>query len=290
MAPTPEQTKLGYHRMWDRAQMRSDAKPAAVAVAKKILANREKYQAVEKKTGVPWPMIGPIHNRESSLRFNAHLHCGDPLTARTYHVPKGRPAKGSPPFTWEESAIDALTMPPHSLDRVKFWSVERILYETEKYNGWGYLGKGNSPYLWAGTTEYRGGKYVADHIYDPNAWDKQLGCVAVLKALAELEPAVAERLRNRQGVPPPEVIEEQVRNKTRGARKTIAAGGAAVGAGAVVKTGTEAPKEPVTNAGHTYALPLIIALAAVAVGVAVISIVRKRQTVPVEVTAKWAGG
>src|SRR5262249_39278362 len=118
--------------------------------------------------------------------------------ARTYHVPAGRPKRGNPPFPWDASAIDALTMAPHELQKVKAWSVERILYETEKYNGWGYLKRGNSPYLWSWTSEYRGGKYVRDGVYDPNHWDEQAGCVALLKVLAALEPAVAARLTHRE--------------------------------------------------------------------------------------------
>jgi lysozyme family protein len=68
---------------------------------------------------VPWELIAALHEREAGGSFKGHLHNGDPLTGRTYHVPAGRPAKGSPPFTWEASAIDALTMAPHSLDQVK---------------------------------------------------------------------------------------------------------------------------------------------------------------------------
>src|SRR6516225_9299775 len=54
-------------------------------------------------------------------------------------------------------------------------------------DGWGYLKRGNSPYLWSWTSEYHGGKYVRDGVYDANHWDAQAGCVALLKALAALE-------------------------------------------------------------------------------------------------------
>src|SRR5262249_38219532 len=113
-----------------------------------------------------------------------------------------RPRRGNPPFQWDASAIDALTMAPHELQKVKAWSVERILYEIEKYNGWGYLKRGNSPYLWSWTSEYHGGKYVRDGVYDPSHWDEQAGCVALLKALAALEPAVPARLLPREAAPP----------------------------------------------------------------------------------------
>jgi len=38
--------------------------------------------------------------------FKLHLHNGDPLTARTVNVPKGRPKTGQPPFAWGISAKD----------------------------------------------------------------------------------------------------------------------------------------------------------------------------------------
>jgi len=206
-------------------------------------------------------MIGPIHVRESSLSFKAHLHCGDPLTARTVHVPKGRPTKGSPPFTFEESAIDALTMPPHRLDQVKDWSVERILFETEKYNGWGYLGKGNSPYLWSWTNLYKGGKYVADHVYSATAVDPQPGCVAILKSLEALDPSVAARLKNRQPAPPAEVVEKAVNEATKKDKRTAAAGAAAGTACAGTKATKEKPAEPgATQFVHSYVLPLVVAI------------------------------
>src|SRR6516165_10228292 len=87
MAPTPEQTELGYHRMWDRAQIAAGKLEGARKIARKIIANRARYAVVEAATGVPWFMIGPIHARESDMDFSTHLHNGDSLKARTHHVP-----------------------------------------------------------------------------------------------------------------------------------------------------------------------------------------------------------
>ena len=219
MAPTPEQTELGYHRMWDRAQIAAGKLEGARKIARAIVANRARYAAVEAATGVPWFMIGPIHARESDMDFSTHLHNGDSLKARTHHVPAGRPTRGNPPFPWDASAIDALTMAPHELQKVKAWSVERILYESEKYNGWGYLERGNSPYLWSWTSEYHGGKYVRDGVYDANHWDEQAGCVALIKALAALEPAVAARLTHREAAPPAEVNAAATKRARRARRR-----------------------------------------------------------------------
>jgi lysozyme family protein len=283
MPPTPEQTELGYHRMWDRAQIAPGKIARAKKIARAILANRAAYAAVEHATGVPWFMIGAIHCRESDMDFSTHLHNGDSLKRRTYHVPAGRPKRGHPPFKWYESAIDALTMAPHALDKVKAWSLERILYESEKYNGWGYLNKGNSSYLWSWTSEYHGGKFVRDGVYDARHWDEQPGCVALLKALAALEPSVAARLTHREAAPP-QALNAQATRRERVARAgglaTGATGGGSESAKAVMAQG-DAPPLP---------LPSPAAYALIGVGVALVlvataRIVRKRAAI----LAKWSG-
>jgi len=283
MAPTPEQTELGYHRMWDRAQIAAAKLEGARRIARAIIANRARYEAVEQATGVPWFMIGPIHARESDMDFSTHLHNGDSLKARTHHVPAGRPKRGNPPFAWDASAIDALTMPPHELQKVKAWSVERILYETEKYNGWGYLKKGNSPYLWSWTSEYHGGKYVRDGVYDPSHWDEQAGCVALLKELAALEPKVAARLTHREAAPPAEVNAVATK-RARVARAGAVAGSAAGGGNETAKAVMAQPEQP------SVLLPSLAAWSLVGLGVALVLvatavIVRKRAAI----LAKWAG-
>jgi lysozyme family protein len=283
MPPTPEQTELGYHRMWDRAQIAAAKLEGARKIARAIIKNRARHEAVEEATGVPWFMIGPIHARESDMDFKTHLHNGDSLKARTHHVPAGRPRRGNPPFQWDASAVDALTMAPHELQKVKAWSVERILYETEKYNGWGYLKRGNSPYLWSWTSEYHGGKYVRDGVYDPNHWDEQAGCVALIKALASLEPAVAARLSQREAAPPAEVNDAATKRE-RVARAGAVASGAAGGGNETAKAVMAQPQE------SAVLLPSLAAWSLVGVGVAVVLvatalIVRKRAAI----LAKWAG-
>jgi lysozyme family protein/peptidoglycan hydrolase-like protein with peptidoglycan-binding domain len=138
-------------------------------------------------------VIAALHQRESDADFATHLHNGDPLTARTRHVPAGRPQHGSPPFQWEESAIDALTMPNHALHLVKDWTIERACYEIEKYNGFGYRNNHpevKSPYLWSFSNNYQRGKYVADGRFDANAVDQQCGTMPMLRRMMELDPSV----------------------------------------------------------------------------------------------------
>lgn len=145
----------------------------------KIGFNR--YFEVSKIIGCPFELIFAIHYRESTCNFKTHLHNGDPLTDRTVHVPKGRPKTGEPPFTWQQSAIDALTL--QGFDTFIGWDrVEVLLYHLEMYNGFGYRSKKiNSPYLWNRTNFYTKGKFVKDGRYDKNFIDKQIGCVPILK-------------------------------------------------------------------------------------------------------------
>ncbi|MDH3442074.1 MAG: hypothetical protein OEM63_15045, partial [Gammaproteobacteria bacterium] len=105
-------------------------------IVDRILADKNRYETVQRKLGIPWFFVAVIHNMESGGRFDRHLHNGDPLTKRTRQVPAGRPLDGEPPFTWEASATDALLM--KRLDQIDAWSLSRILYELERYNGWGY--------------------------------------------------------------------------------------------------------------------------------------------------------
>lgn len=153
------------------------------ALIDKILAHKARYQAVAQKNGVPWYFIAVLHVLETGLQFDKHLHNGDPLSGRTKKVPAGRPKKGEPPFTWEESAIDAL-------EHMKFtssgasrlsWGVSALLDRMERYNGPGYKNKGlPSPYLWAGSQFYKKGKFVKDGVYDPNAVSEQIGGAVIL--------------------------------------------------------------------------------------------------------------
>jgi len=156
-------------------------------IALHLFKAKARYQAVEAKTGVPWPVIAVIHEREASQNWNTQLGQGDPLNSVSVHVPAGR----GPFKTWEEGAYDALVNCAPHLARQKDWSLGAALTALETYNGIGYAAKGvPSPYLWAGTDQYRSGKYVRDGVYDPSKVDSQMGCAALLKALMALDPTI----------------------------------------------------------------------------------------------------
>ena len=61
----------------------------------KITLHKSRYEEVADIIGCPWYAIGIIHGLECNYNFNTHLHNGDSLERRTYHVPKNRPASGT---------------------------------------------------------------------------------------------------------------------------------------------------------------------------------------------------
>ena len=180
-------------RRWTAAKVTRDFTVAA----KRLVAAKSHYQTVAAKTGVPWPIIAVIHERESSQSWNGSLAQGDPWNRVSVHKPAGR----GPFSSWEEAAIDALVNCRPYAARWKDWSAGGALTLLEQYNGLGYASgpviKQNgvvvrrfppqpSPYIWSGTDQYRSGKYVSDGVYDPDTVDKQLGCAGLLIAMMKL--------------------------------------------------------------------------------------------------------
>ena len=129
--------------------------------------NKSRYQTVSSQTGVPAELIAAIHWREASGSFNARLHDGGSLSGYS---------------SWEAAAVNALT--ENSYGNINMNDITTWYDFAERYNGLGYRNKGvSSPYVWAGTTNYTSGKYVADGVYDAGYVDQQLGVAVMLKAL-----------------------------------------------------------------------------------------------------------
>lgn len=150
----------------------------AISILKKMEGFKERYATISSKVYMPPLLVGVIHYLESNFNVNTHLHNGDPLTNRTVRIPKGRPKTGNPPFTWEESAIDAL----YNYGCKQEWNIGMALWTLERYNGFGYKYRNiESPYLWNGTNLYTKGKFVADGKFDPNAVSKQVGGAVILR-------------------------------------------------------------------------------------------------------------
>lgn len=183
--PDPHQDDgLGeYGKLFASMVIRDSWKSRAEYAARLIISSKARYQTVEKQVLTPWYIIGLLHLMESECDFRTHLHNGDPLTARTRQVPRGRPVKGNPPFQWEESAVDALQY-DHVLPPLN--TIDQQLYALERFNGLGYRKRGiNSPYLWSGSNHYSKGKFVRDGVWDSNSVSDQVGAAVVLKILKQ---------------------------------------------------------------------------------------------------------
>ena len=178
-----EQVKKEYADLYAKAEIARNWSGYVARAVDTIQKNRVDYAKVESATGVPWHIVAIIHGMEASFDFSTHLHNGDPLSARTVQVPAGRPVSGMPPFTWLESAIDALKY--DGAASYKDWSLTGSLYFLEGYNGFGNRSKPGhlSQYLWSGTIVNTPGRYVADGVWDDNAESQQVGCCAMLKEM-----------------------------------------------------------------------------------------------------------
>lgn len=182
-----------YTQLFNSCKIRPEKFAAVDQSINLILAGRKQYEMVETKIKVPWYFTGIVHCLEGRVNFETHLHNGDPLTARTKNVPSDRPRPGSPPFTWQQSAIDALQI--KKLDAWTDWSIPGLLFQFERYNGFGYRPRGiNSPYLWSFSNHYVKGKFVQDGIYNENAVSKQTGAAVLLRRLSERQIAVRGEL------------------------------------------------------------------------------------------------
>lgn len=181
---------IEYYNLFETAQVLPSRQKQVEDVIKRAVENKPRYDSVLSLgmfPRMPWFFIAAIHNLESGFDFNTHLHNGDPLTAKTVRVPSGRPRLGTPPFKWENSALDALLL--KGFDKVRSWALPELLWRLECYNGLGYrLYHPNvlSPYLWSFTQHYKRGKYVSDEDgWDENFESDQVGAAALIRRMLE---------------------------------------------------------------------------------------------------------
>jgi lysozyme family protein len=181
---TPE-VRREYRRLFRTARVRPERKALVQQIVDGLAAHKGRYERAGGPIGVPWWFVAIIHSLEASQNFHTHLHNGDPLTAKTVHVPAGRPP-GNPPFTWVQSARDALTF--DGLADVGGWSIARALFRFEAFNGFGYR-KATidipTPYLWSFSQHYTRGKFAADGVYDPKLVSQQCGAAVLLRTMVD---------------------------------------------------------------------------------------------------------
>ena len=185
--------KAEYAGLWQQMQIRPERMTEVTSIASRLVGLKPRYQQVANVTGVPYAVIAALHYREASNDFAGVLHNGEKIigTGRlTTLVPAGR----GPFSTWEESAVDALTTRPHSLQNVGSWTIERVCYEVERFNGFGYRDhhpEVKSPYLWSFSSNYASGKYIADGQFSSSAVDRQCGAMPILKRMMELDASIS---------------------------------------------------------------------------------------------------
>lgn len=180
-----EALKDDYSRLWEGMEIRPNKKDAVRLGANKVLAGQSRYMTVSGATGVPWFVIGVIHQMECGGNWRGCLANGDPYNQRTVNVPRGK----GPWASWEAAAIWALRY--DGLDKITDWSPERLAYALEKYNGFGSRQRGvPSAYLWSFTNRYERGKYVSDGVWNATAVSGQPGGMAILKVLMEIDPSI----------------------------------------------------------------------------------------------------
>lgn len=196
MFPINDALSFSYRNKYATAQTPPNLAIAVANAAQKINDNALRFKAVASAIApyFPFELVGVLAMRELSPPFNfyQHLSNGDPLTAKTVHVPVGIPHDGFPPYTFEQGAIAGLEsfferwgVNPVGYD----WSIANSLCFLECWNGLGYRkrfadNEQGSPYLWNFTQHYRRGYYRADGKFDENLTCESIGCAPVLKRLS----------------------------------------------------------------------------------------------------------
>ncbi len=189
-----------YEDQWDRVTRPGGLTRVEEAnkQAKAIIESyaRSRFQLVQEMTGVPWFVTGIVLTREagSPPNFACWLHNGDPMKdhdghpRQTHNVPAHRPP--NPVCSWEDGCVDAYTLEGvmHKTD----WSPAFVAWLLERFNGWGYREYHHipSPYLWGGTVVQKRGKYTRDRHFDPDVMDEQIGGMALLAALMQMDESV----------------------------------------------------------------------------------------------------
>jgi lysozyme family protein len=246
--------------------------------ARRLLADKSRFVGLSAKTGVPWPIIAVIKEREAGAdpAFRGNIAQGDPWNKKSVHVPAGR----GPFDSWEQAGVDALQKCAPYAGRWRDWSAGGSITILIMYNGIGYDLHGlPSPYGFAGTNQYVKGKYVRDGVLDLNFVDPQLGCLGMLLALQKLDPTIqwgAEGVPHRDTPEPPKEITDEATKGERKTRKGAIAGSAAGGANEGAKTAgtTEKP-------ASAPLLPSFVAYNFIAVGIVVAivaTVLIKRKT------------
>jgi len=175
--PTYAMLAPRYVELWNRLVPSPEHMAELTRICTDIKAHQTTYEAVSTAVwGAPdyWWYVGITDQMEAGGGADRYLGNGQPLDRVTTEVPAGR----GPFPDFVAGAVDALR-------GIKApTSVSQAAYNWEGFNGWGYLTKPiEDPYLASFSNCYTKGKYVADHVYDPEAVSGQAGALTILKVL-----------------------------------------------------------------------------------------------------------
>lgn len=211
-----ETLKAANAKRWSNIKLTKDFSN----IAHRLVNAKARYVSVQNKTGVPWVIIAVIHERESSQNFNTQLGQGDPLSRVSVHVPKGEgPYTGAD--AWDRAAYIALQ--DTGAISWKDWSIGGALTFLEKYNGMGYYSRRKpSPYVWAGTNQYKSGKFTSDGVYSDTTVDTQPGCANLLMSMSKIDTSINPLKLT------PTVITPKIATTTAGGAGAVIAGSAVI--------------------------------------------------------------
>lgn len=186
------------------ARMQITRLTAVNATAKRLVGfiDAGRYDEGCKATGVKVPWAAASFEREASSNFNLNPAQGWPLNSVSKWIPHNGPFKD-----WTTAQVAAYDI--DGLDKIGAanWTWARDCYEGEIFNGMGYRAHGiHSPYLWAGTSLYNAGKYVADGVWSATEVDEQLGIVPMMYAIVQLRPQLAMADAFPQAIPSPPIV------------------------------------------------------------------------------------
>lgn len=188
-----ESLKSEFIQLISRAHIRPECEHVLEMTGHRLLHDKAIYQRIFDTTGVPVAALMALAEREMTGNLHCYLGNGQRLTMRTTIVPIGRGPFPDTPDGFVRGAIDALHL--DGLDQIaktdEGWSMARFAYESELWNGFGYRSHGiPSPYVFGGTAVQRPGKFVRDHVYSSTLMDPQLGTIAIVEKLFELDSSV----------------------------------------------------------------------------------------------------
>jgi lysozyme family protein len=171
------------------AQMQVTRQTEVNATATRLLTCLPHYAQASAQTGVPACWLAAVGEREGGAEiFRTYFGNGDPLNRPTRDVPRGR----GPFASFEAGLLDALHYDHIDQGNPQPWTWPWACWRGEAWNGFGPRAHGrHTGYLWAGTSIYRGGKYVSDGKWDPNAQDEQLGIVPVMMHMMALDASLS---------------------------------------------------------------------------------------------------